>query len=155
MEVYTLSLEEQAKTGFTHKAVIDYTDLVSVGGASTSAVFDLIPYTAGYLFQAAAYKLVTAFDGGDTTNLTLDVGWNGASTDDDDGLLNGYEIHVDATEVLYGDGNGAAFATLRTGYAALDAGDIEATFTATGANCNVLTAGEIHIYLKAVNLAKF
>ena len=114
----------------------------------------MLAYTAGMLFDKAAYKLVTAFDGGATSALALDVGHNGATTDDPDSLLDLYEIHVDATEVFYGDGNGAVFATLRTGYAALDAGNIEATFTATGANLTALTQGEVHIYLRVVDLTK-
>lgn len=153
MKTLALSNEERALTGFTHKAIITYADLVALG-AVTSGAIAIFAYTAGMLFKSAAYKLVTAFDGGATSALTLDVGWNGASTDDDDGLLNGYEVHKDASEVLYADGNGAAFATLRTGYAALDAGNIEATFAATGANLDVLDAGEIHIYLGVVDLTK-
>jgi hypothetical protein len=50
---------------------------------------------------------VTAFDGGATSALALDVGHNGATTDDADSILDNYEVHVDATEVMFGDGNGA------------------------------------------------
>ena len=114
----------------------------------------LAPYTAGTIVQQAAYRLVTAFDGGATSALALDVGHNGATTDDPDSFLDNYEVHADATEITAGDGNGAVFATLRTGYAALDAGNYEATFTATGANLSTITSGEIHIFLKIVDLAK-
>jgi len=140
-----------AQLGFTHRFEIPYTDLT--GTASTSVAISLATYAAGKGVTAAAYKLVTAFDGGATSALALDVGHNGATTDDPDSILDNYEIHADATEVLYGDGNGAAFATLRTGYFPLDAGAYEATFTATGANLTVLTTGEVHIYLRIVDLA--
>jgi hypothetical protein len=153
MTTLKLSNEEAAISGFTHKAVISYTDLTALGAVASGAVA-ILPYTAGTLIRAAAFKLATAFDGGATSALTIDVGHNGATTDDDDSLINGIEVHADATEILYQDGNGAAFATLRTGYAALDAGNIEATFAATGGNLNVLTTGEIHIYLGVVDLTK-
>ena len=148
-----LSLNEQARTGFTHKFTIDYNDLVAAGAAATLAI-QLAPYAAGTALLAAAYRLETAFDGGATSALALDVGHNGASTDDPDSALDNYEIHVDATEVLFGDGNGAIFATLRTGYCPLDAGYFEALFTATGGNLNALTTGKIHIFLKIVDLTK-
>jgi len=140
-----------AQMGFTHRFEIPYTDLTST--ASTSVAISLATYAAGKGVTAAAYKLVTPFDGGATSALALDVGHNGATTDDPDSILDNYEIHVDATEVLYGDGNGAVFATLRTGYFPLDAGAYEATFTATGANLTALTTGEVHIYLNIVDLA--
>lgn len=152
MKAYILGEQEASATGFSHKFVVPYTDLTGTAGLTLAV--PLIAYTAGTLFDKAAYKLVTAFDGGATTNMALDVGHNGASTDDPDSLIDNYETHLDATEVAYGDGNGAVFATLRTGYAALDAGNIEATFTAIGANLTALTQGEVHIYLHLVDLAK-
>lgn len=154
MKTLTLSNEEANRTGFTTKAILTFADLAALGAVTSGAIV-LAPYTAGTACQQAAYKVVTAFDGGATSALALDVGWNGATTDDADGLLDNFEVHADATEVLYGLGNGAAFATLLTGYAALDAGNFEATFTATGGNLNALTAGEIHIYLKIVDLTKY
>lgn len=151
-----LSLEEQAKTGFTHKSVITYSDIATAGGANTAVTMSLLPYSAGTAFQAAAYKIVgTGFVGPSITNLTVIVGWNGGTTDDDNGLIEASEIATAGTEVLYLLGNGEAFATKKSGYVALDAGSIQAVFTATGANLNVLTAGEIHIYLKAVDLTAY
>lgn len=153
MNTLKLSNEEAAISGFSHKVILTFADLAALGAVASGAIA-IFPYTAGMLFKAAAFKLVTAFDGGATSALTIDVGHNGATTDDDDSLINGIQVHADDTEILYQDGNGAAFATLRTGYAALDAGNIEATFAATGGNLNALTAGEIHIYLGVVDLTK-
>lgn len=149
---YKCNAAEQARFGFTDKIIITYADLS--GTAATTKTITLAPFTAGLGVTKAAFKLVTAFDGTSTTNLALDVGWNGASTDDPDGVLDNYEIHNDATEVVYGDGNGAAFATLRTGYYPADAGNYEALFTATGANLTDLTTGEVHIYLRLEDLTK-
>lgn len=154
MKHIRLSNEEAALSGFTHKAIIPYTDLVALG-ATAAGVVVVGTYTAGTLLAAAAHKLVTPFDGGATSALAMIMGWNGATTDDDDGLIAASrEVHLDATEVLYGDGTGAAFATLRTGYAALDAGNIEVKFTATGGNLDALTTGEVHVYWGQVDLTK-
>jgi hypothetical protein len=97
----------------------------------------------------------TGFVGPSVTNLTVAVGWNGATTDDADGLIAATEIATAGTEILYLLGDGAAFAANKTGYVALDAGSIQAVFTATGANLNVLTSGEIHVFLKAVDMTKY
>lgn len=155
MKAYILSEQEAAATGFSHKFYVPYTDFT--GFAATSGAVVLGPYTAGTLIDKAAFRVSEQWNapGATMTNLTLDVGHNGATTDDDDSLINGIEIHEDATEVLYGDGNGAAFATLRTGYAAADAGNLEMTLTATGANLSTLTSGAIHIYVHMVDLTKF
>lgn len=153
MEELQLSAEERS-LGFTHKFKIVVADLVALGAVASGAIA-LAPYVAGQACIRAAYKLNTNFDGGATSALALDVGHNGATTDDPDSLLDNYQIHEDATEVPYGLGNGAAFATLNTGYVPLDAGNYEALFTATGGNLNVLTAGEVTILLGIVDLSSF
>lgn len=152
MDQLQLSAEERS-LGFTHKFVVGYADLTALGAVASGTV-TLAPYTAGQSVRAAAFKLNTAFDGGATSALALDVGHNGATTDDPDSLLDNYEVHADATEITYGLGNGAAFATLVTGYAPLDAGNYEALFTATGGNLNALTTGEVTILLQIVDLSK-
>ena len=148
-----LNAADQARYGYTHKSVITFADLVALGAVS-SGVVSLATYTAGLGCTKAAFRLVTAFTGGATSALALDVGHNGATTDDPDSILDNYEVHSTGTEILFGDGNGAVFATLRTGYYPLDAGTYEALFTATGGNLNALTAGEVNIYLKLEDLTK-
>jgi hypothetical protein len=151
MKAYILSNAQQAQMGFTHRFEVPFTDLNTTAGTSLAVV--LAPYVAGRGVTGAAFKLVTPFDGGATSALAMDVGHNGATTDDPDSLLDNYEVHADATEILYGDGNGAVFATLRTGYFPQDAGNYEATFTATGGILTLLTQGEVHIYLNIVDLS--
>ncbi len=153
MKAYIFGEQEKNDTGFTHKYVIPYTDMTSTAGTGLTVTLDT--YTAGTQFKDAAHKVVTAFDGGATSELTLKVGYDGATTDNDDGLIEAVSIHVDATEVLYGGANGADFATKLNGYTALDAGILTATFTATGANLTALTTGEVHIYVKRVDLTKY
>lgn len=154
MNVEALGVEMQARTGFTHKFTIDYSDLAALG-AVTSGTVTLAAYTAGaHLVTGGAFRLETSFDGGATSALALDVGHNGGTTDDPDSILDNYEVHEDATQITAGDANGAIFATLRTGYAPQDSGNIEALFTATGGNLNALTSGKVHIYLGLVDLSK-
>ena len=145
MYISELSIQEQAKTGFTHKAVISYTDLT--GTAATSLALTVGKAALGTLVTAAGYRLVTAFDGGATSNLVIDFGYDYASlTDDPDAFIDNLELHLDGTEILGSDGNGAVFATLRTGWYALEAADLEVLLTATGANLTALTTGEVHVY---------
>jgi hypothetical protein len=148
-----LNAADQARFGFTHKVVITFADLTALGAVASGTVA-LATYTAGLGCTKAAFRLVTAFTGGATSALALDVGHNGATTDDPDSILDNYEVHSTGTEIFFGDGNGAVFATLRTGYYPLDAGTYEALFTATGGNLNALTAGEVNIYLRLEDLTK-
>lgn len=151
MKITKLKAEETRESGFTHKAIITFADFAGV--AAVTKVHTLISgLVAGFLVRAAAFRLVHGFVGTDVTALTLQVGWNGATSDDDNGLIEAVELATAGTEILAGDGTGAAFATKRTGFAPLEAATIEALFTATGANVSVLTAGEVHIYLAVSDL---
>lgn len=143
-------LEQQA-SGFTHHFAIDYTDLNTTAG-TTKTITLLSSLPIGTLVTKAALYLESGFVGTAITNLLCEAGWDSAA-DDPDGLLAGYEIATAGTEILAGDGDGAAFATLRTGYAFVAAGDLTALFTATGANLTALTAGKVHLFLHVVKLA--
>jgi hypothetical protein len=152
MQVIKLCNEERIQTGCSHVAIIDYTDLNTTAG--TTKTLTLAPYIARDFIDKLCFDLITPFDGGATSALGLEVGWNGASVDDPNGLLESAEVHVDATEILAGDATGAAFAAKRTGFAAQEAGDIEALFTATGANLTALTTGKVRIYFNLIPLSK-
>ena len=147
MKTIALNTVAERATGFTHLFKIKHTDLTA---AATTQTLDLLALELGDYVNKAAFYLKTPFDGGATTNLTLDVGES--LTPDADAFLDGYELHADGSEVLAGDGNGAAFATLRTGFVALAAGSVQALFTATGANMTALTQGEVWIYLNVARL---
>jgi len=143
--------EQAAASGFSHVVMIDYTDLNTTAG--TTKTLEILPgMKLGSLVDKAAMYLETGFVGASITNLLLEVGWD-STADDADGLLAGYEVATAGTEILAGDGDGAAFATLRTGFAFVAAGEIEALFTATGANLTALTAGRVHIFLHVTQLA--
>ena len=142
MIVVKLGQEEQLKTGCSHLAVIDYADL---SAAATSKVLTLYTYAANEIIERGMFDLVTKFDGGATSELTVKLGWNGASVDDDDGLIAAASLHYDATTILASRGTGS-------GLAAVEAGTIEATFTATGANTSTLTTGKVRVYFNVVKM---
>lgn len=150
METILLSAEETRQTGFTHKFSIPYSDLTA---AATTQTVTLTALTAGMLITNAAFRVPTTFDGGATSELTLQVGWDTVNADPD-GLIEAASIHADATYVTVGDATGAAFATKRTGRPVTAAQNATALFTATGANLSVLTAGQVDIYLAIADLAK-
>lgn len=154
MKAYILGEQEKADCGFTHKFVIPYTDMTSTAG--TTLTIDLMSVTAGTVVKNVAHKVVTNFDGGATSALTLDLGYDlAAGTDDPNGFIEAVSVHADGTPVAYGLANGAAFATKLTGYAFLEAATIDALFTATGANLTALTQGEVHVYVELADLTKY
>lgn len=152
MKIHDFTTVEERSNGYTLMAVITAADFADTA-AATKTLTLMANLAVGDLLRRADFYLPTPFDGGATSGLKLDVGFNlGAGTDDPDAFLDDYEIHADGTEVLAGDGNGAVFATLRTGYAFKEGAAIEALFTATGGNVNLLTTGEVRIYLDIVRL---
>lgn len=152
MNIISLDSVPERANGFSHKAVITYADLNDTAGLTKTLdlVTDLV---TGHFVRDAAFYLRTPFDGGATSALSLDVGYDlAAGSDDPDAFLDAYEIHADATEILAGDANGAVFATLRTGHAFKENAKITALFTATGGNLSLLTTGEVWIYLNVTPL---
>ncbi len=127
--------ERDAHGGATHKVIVTYADLT--GTAATSLVQPVLPlsgtFAAGTSAALVAMKLITPFDGGATSDLTVKVGDGG----DDDRFLAATIVHEDASEVDYAEG-----IHISNGYDAADALDV--TWTATGANLTVLTTGEAH-----------
>lgn len=177
MKSLRLSNEEAAATGWTHKWIIDYADLVAAGAttALTQTLKDAIP--ARSKIDNVTYNLVTPFDGGATSELTMKLGFDLASgTDDDDAFLVATSIHADATYIIAGGARYTALATdtvnetytteestviaslrttlnqilARSERLFLVAWDLEAVFTATGANLSALTTGEVHIMARLV-----
>ena len=153
MYTQELSSQEKLDTGFSHKAVITFADLDDT--AATTLALTVGKVALGGYVSAAGYRLVTAFDGTSTTALTLEFGYDYASgTDDPNAFITALEVHNDGTEIVGADGNGAIFATLRTGWFALSAADLEVLFTATTANLTDLTSGEVHVYWKQTDLTR-
>ena len=126
--------------GYTDSIRITHEDLTAA--STTETITKSVK--AGTQVRSVAFKVHTAFDGGATSALKLDVG----DGDDADGFIDNEEIHADGTEVLYGP----ALDGVMTGktYAADD--NIDIKFTATGANVSVLDAGEVEILFNIINI---
>jgi hypothetical protein len=87
-------------------------------------------------------RVDTNFDGGATTTMLMDVGFSldaAASHDDPDYFIQQYDVHEDTTITYVYGGKSSS-------YQWREAGDIEALFTASGANVSVLTAGQVSIF---------
>lgn len=162
-----LGLEEQIKTGCNKRLDISYTDLNDTAGTAKTLVVD--PYVARDLIRNAKFDRVTSFDGASITSLVFKFGWNGASVDDDNGLIESTEICDAGTEILAGGGRvntgtvDSTFAqaeadvlnslrALYEGLQAQEAGNLELVFTSTGANLTALTAGRLLIYYNHLSL---
>ena len=149
-----LSDQETRESGYTHKAVIAFTDLT--GTAATTKTESLLTgLGVGNIITGAAFRRASGFVGASVTNLTMAVGYDlAAGTDDPDGIIEAVELATAGTEILAGDATGVIFATKRTGFAPQEGCTVTALFTATGANLSVLTAGEVHVFISVVDLSK-
>lgn len=174
-----LTNEEAAATGYTHKWVITAADLVAAG-ETTGATLELHPSVpADSKIENIDWNLVTAFDGGATTELTMKLGYDlSTGSDDDDAFLAATSLHADSTPVYqrqalaaaidsstidttFGQQEADVLTSLRTevdkllarGPRFFNVGwSFEAVFTATTANLSALTVGEVHLYARIVQL---
>lgn len=178
MKVLSLGVEEMARYGATHKFVVTWEDLVATAGTALTVTLRA-SFAARSRAQYVGHRIVTNFDGGATSELTVALGYDLASgTDDADAFLAATSIHEDGTEILsspvaitdvatdtvdgtYGAEEAAVIASLRTklntvmkylGMTFNEAWDLEAVFTATGANMTALTQGEVHFYFRLNDL---
>lgn len=157
METRLLTTNTERGLGWTHYFKITSADLTA---AATTQTLQLIGtaqngVAVGDIIRAGAFYLPTPFTAtAGMTNLTMQVGYDlAAGTDDPDAIIKAVELFGAATEILAGDATGDIFATLRTGFAFQEAGDIEALFTATGGNISTLTAGEVRVFLQINRLS--
>lgn len=174
MKFFQLSTQEAALRNCNAVIEVEHTDLS--GTAGTTLTQELVTgIAAGTRIEFIGHQLVTAFDGGDTSELTVALGYDLASgTDDADGFLAATSVHADATFVngsprpvgdisaetvdeTYGTQESTVIASLRTAANTVNkrgpkvfaaAADIEAAWTATGANLTALTAGKVRFYFR-------
>ena len=154
MSLLTKLTNQASANGFTHKFAVTHEDLTET--ADTTAQTLTVPVTAGQLVTHVSYKLVTAFnDSGGGDELDVEVG-DGADP-------NGYmadsecDIHTDQTPASFGHGNGALTAAGGKVYTAADTIDFifkPDRATGTAYNLAELNAGEIHFYLRVLDLAE-
>lgn len=164
MQVIPLSNEERIKTRCSHLAIVDFSDLTDTAGAAKT--FQVFPYIPRDIVDFAFYDLVQTFDGGATSDLTVQFGYNGVSVDDADSLIEAKSIHQDGTEILadagsiagttvdgtYGTEEAAVIGSLRArrAIAFQEGGNLELVFTATGGNLTALTQGLLHVYYNVI-----
>lgn len=147
MKIIPLSTIERQQGGFTHKFIITEADL-TVSATATAQVINLMALAVGMLVASVATRLITAFqDAGDAASILtpLTVGDTGSAAR----FLASQELNVNGTEIYHKAGTGTQLA-----YDTADT--LQATFgpTTTGKTLLALTAGEVHIFARIVNLVE-
>jgi hypothetical protein len=144
MFAYELPAETKAATGYTHKAIVDHTDLTEVT-ANTAQSITLLSLAAGDVVHSGAYKLVTPFqDTADSAFNTTAVTLNAAGS----ALISATETNVNGTEVFYKAHTATAPLT------ATSASTVAASFAAMSLkNLAALNAGEVHFFFSVNKLA--
>jgi len=145
MKVYELPAETKAATGYTHKAIVDHTDLTETA-SNTAQSITLLTLAAGDVARTAAYKLVTPFqDTADAAFNTTAVTLNAAGST----LMSATETNVNGTEVFYKAHTATAPLT------ATSSSTVAASFASMSAkNLAALNAGEVHFYIGVNRLAE-
>lgn len=147
MTVYPLPYLEAAK-GPTHKIVVTYADLNDTAGLTKTlnVQFNGGNFPVKTQFECTHIDVVTAFGGGTVATLTLQLGDAGSAA----------RYWTAASKDLLSTGCVSAARSITTQpFALTTAGTLQALFTSTVGNLNALTAGEIHIYVKIVNLNEY
>lgn len=135
----------------TVETTIKYSDL---SAAATTETYEAIQLPAKAIVKQVVFVLDTEFDGGATSELTIQVG----DGTDPNGYITAKSVHADATSVATGIIDGAYLNDGTTNYtvngkqyAAADTLDV--LFTSTGANISVLTAGELRVIVEYLDVA--
>ena len=142
-----LPLQSQPPLGANRIWKVPWSAFLSDNALSAKKVIHLV--ANGYIAQNFRIFLKTPFTGGATTEANLKIGYDlDTGTDDDLAFLASTALHADQDEVTTSNGTG-------TEVAFTEPANIELTLTAVGANLNELTAGEVWIFARVVNLAAF
>lgn len=133
------------------ETTIKYSD---ISAASTAGTTEAISIPIYGIVKDVTYVLETEFDGGATSELTIAVG----DGTDPDGYIEAKSVHADATAVFTSLIDGAYLNDETTDYtvngkqyAAADT--IDVVFTATGANLDALTVGELRVIVTYLDIA--
>lgn len=133
------------------ETTIKYSD---ISAAATTNTYEAIQIPIYGVVKTVAYVLDTEFDGGATSEMTVQIG-DGV---DPNGYILAKSVHVDGTAVLTSVVDGAYLTVgtdVDTGnskqYAAADT--IDVLFTATGANLSVLTQGSMRVIVEYLDIA--
>lgn len=157
MKLIHLPAHTTATTGFTHKVIVNYTDLTGHSTAgTTSVILQIFPDTAAKTFAAGLCVLncalnltvpfVTAGGDGDATGLVVTVGDGGVVNR----LMTSTELLLAGTEILF-----KAMGAVTAPYAYAEADTLDAVFTISGGTTPLIsdcTAGQVEIYLAMCDL---
>jgi hypothetical protein len=150
MKFRPLPLETRAGSGFTHVAEVKFTDLNTTAGLTKT--LQLIPETLGFpagtfVRMPAGHRIITPFVGAGITSLNYTVG------DDND-----TDRYITAQSLIGGTPFTYAMTPNSVGTlpAVFNSNGLElnALFTAVGANLTALTAGEIWLMLALGDLSQ-
>tara|TARA_S200002703_G_scaffold93632_1_gene80842 strand:+ start:709 stop:1170 length:462 start_codon:yes stop_codon:yes gene_type:complete len=140
------------KNGKTIQELSAYTDSIRIKAADLTAAgltqTIQFPVKAGQQIRGVGFKLITPFDGGNTSSLTLTAG--DSQNSDADGFFAANQIHADATEVFYGPaaGNGA-----KVGMTFSADGNVNLLFTVVGSDNLVgVNVGDIEVFFNIIDL---
>ena len=127
--------------------------------AATTQTIAAIQLPSKCIVTQVAFTLDEEFDGGATSELTIQVG-DGTNPD---GYIEAASVHADATSVAAALADGAytagtddntdVTASVVNGKLYSAADTIDALFTATGANVSVLTAGKVRVVVSYLDLS--
>jgi hypothetical protein len=147
MQAFELPAETKAATGYTHKVVIDHTDLTN-GTDAASQTITLITLPADSIVTDAATHLVTSFQLTGTSaynSNTIQIGVSGTT----DQLIASQQINTNGTPVTSRRFN----SNTPVGYTAST--PIIATVASMASyDLLELNAGEIHVFLAVNDLNK-
>lgn len=138
MVIDALTIEENAYSGFSHEINLTYADLASMPGALTGTITLSNFVAAEDIIIRAALVVDTAFSGTGITALTVAAADSVPNT-------------VFAATSIFSVAAPSVF-PLTIGYNG--AANLILTFTATGANVNLATAGQCRILYSKTSLKK-
>lgn len=133
------------------ETTIKYSDISVAASTNTYQAIQIPTYG---IVKTVAYVLDTEFDGGSTTNLTVQIGDGG----NPDGYIEAKSVHADDTSVPTSVVDGVYLTVgtdVDTGnskqYAAADT--IDVLFTASGADIDKLTTGSLRVIVEYLDIA--
>jgi hypothetical protein len=135
----------------TVERVISANELTAAAATQTIEAISLPAYA---IVKNVTYYLDTEFDGGATSELTIQIG----DGTDPNGYITAQSVHADATAVVSSvvDGaylNDSTTANVVNGKQYASADTLDVLFTATGANVSVLTAGQLRVIVEYLDIA--
>ena len=126
---------------------IKYSD---ISAAATTSNYEAVQIPIYGIVKNVTYVLDTEFDGGATSELTIQIG----DGTDPDGYIEAKSVHADATPVFTSVSDGAyLFDNVVNGFQYAAADSIDVLFTATGANTSALTAGSLRVIVEYLDIA--